>query len=48
VRVDYWRDLRAAFGPGPLIAVGAGVIMRQELFEDRFLRFSEVGSEDTE
>ncbi len=24
--VDYWRDLRAAFGPGPLITVGSGVI----------------------
>jgi ADP-ribose pyrophosphatase YjhB (NUDIX family) len=27
--VDYWRDLRAAFGPGPLITVGSGVIVRQ-------------------
>jgi len=29
VFVDYWRDLRAAFGPGPLITVGSGVIVRQ-------------------
>ncbi len=29
MRVDYWRDLRVAFGPGPLITVGAGVIVRQ-------------------
>jgi ADP-ribose pyrophosphatase YjhB (NUDIX family) len=27
--MDYWRDLRAAFGPGPLITVGSGVIVRQ-------------------
>ncbi len=27
--VDYWRDLRAVFGPGPLITVGAGVIVRR-------------------
>ncbi len=29
MRVDYWQDLRAAFGPGPLITVGAGVIVRR-------------------
>jgi ADP-ribose pyrophosphatase YjhB (NUDIX family) len=28
--VSYWRNLRAAFGPGPLITVGAGVIVRRE------------------
>ncbi len=29
MRVDYWHDRCAAFGPGPLITVGAGVIVRQ-------------------
>jgi ADP-ribose pyrophosphatase YjhB (NUDIX family) len=29
VLVDYWRDLRSAYGPGPLITVGAGVIVRR-------------------
>ena len=27
--VDYWQDLRKAFGPGLLITVGAGVIVRR-------------------